>query len=96
VGKDDDLFSKADKDKPDIHWRGKIDPDLLNERLIQSARVEDWIAIYGNLLLALTHPHNKGEAVERVRAFIDNLEDMFLRWKVFNKEQIAEMRKGIL
>lgn len=79
-----------------MNWQNLIRKELVNTKVIKEATFQEWITIYGNLLLALTHPANDGESAERIKQFIRNLEGMFIRWKVLTAEQVANIRKGII
>ncbi len=48
-----------------------------------------WLAIHGNLCLALRHPQNKGASRPLVMKFVKELGDKLLEWKVITEEQLA-------
>jgi len=51
-----------------------------------------WIAIHGNLQLALRHPHNTGPSRTLVLAFVLELGDRLVEWGVLTAEELQLSR----
>jgi len=47
-----------------------------------------WMAVHGNLCLALRHPENVGEARDLVVDFVKRLGRLLVEWGVMTEEQI--------
>jgi len=52
-----------------------------------------WMAIHGNLCLALRHPANLGPSRELVLGFVKNLGRLLVEWGVLTEAQLAAAQK---
>jgi len=52
-----------------------------------------WLAIHGNLCLALRHPQNKGASRQLVMKFVKELGQKLVRWGVITKEELEDAEK---
>jgi len=76
----DDLLANAD-------WQ------RLNKKAAISVPLITWVAIHGNLCLALRHPENVGDSRKLVLNFVKELGQFLVHCKVFTKSQLEAMEK---
>lgn len=68
-------------------------PDLSPDKLLELVLVEEslfvWMAIHGNLCLALRHPANRGASRHYIESFCTKLGQLLIEKGVFTAEEIA-------
>lgn len=52
-----------------------------------------WLAIHGNLCLALRHPQNKGASRQLVINFVNHLGSKLVEWQVITIEELEAAHK---
>lgn len=64
-----------------------------NERATVEAELFVWMAIHGNVLLALRHPHNTGPSSAVLRDFCDNLGNMLVETGLLTQAELDYTNK---
>ena len=52
-----------------------------------------WLAVHGNLCLALRHPANKGPSRQWVLTFVKDLGKALVKWGVITEEELKQTEK---
>jgi len=69
------------------------DLDKLNRKAAISAPLLTWVAIHGNLCLALRHPENVGDSRKLVLNFVKELGRFLVKSGIFTQSQLEAMEK---
>lgn len=72
--------------------------DLVDHELIRAAAAIElplfgWLAVHGNLLLALRHPENAGKSRQLIEDIVAMLEGLFLDSGLLTEEQVLTMHE---
>jgi len=71
----------------------KADLQILKKKAAISVPLITWVAIHGNLCLALRHPENVGDLRKLVLNFVKELGQFLVRCKVYTKSQLEAIEK---
>jgi len=52
-----------------------------------------WLAVHGNICLALRHPQNKGASRRLVEKFVKELGNKLVEWKVITQQELEATEK---
>jgi hypothetical protein len=66
-----------------------LSPDKLLELVLVEESLFVWMAIHGNLCLALRHPANRGASRHYIESFVHKLGQLLIEKGVFTAEEIA-------
>jgi len=69
------------------------DLQRLNKNASISAPLITWVAIHGNLCLALRHPNNVGDSRKLVLNFVKDLGKFLVDCKIFTESQLEAIEK---
>ncbi len=70
-----------------------LDPDLLRERATVELPMITWLAIHGNLCLALRHPNNAGPSRLKIIEAIQVLSGIIIAAGVMTQQEMDEANK---
>jgi hypothetical protein len=70
-----------------------VDLDKARQRVMVEVDLLTWMAVHGNLLLALRHPHNVGLSGQRVQDFVCELGEMLVKEGLLSRAELDHVMK---
>jgi hypothetical protein len=67
--------------------------ELVQKQVSVTTNLLTWLAIHGNLCLALRHPQNRGPSRQYVTNFTKNLGKKLVEWEVITEQQLEATEK---
>lgn len=70
-----------------------LDADLLRQRVTVELPLIAWLAIHGNLCLALRHPQNRGPSRLTCIDALERLAELIIEHGLMTREEMAEAHR---
>ena len=67
--------------------------DMVRKKASVTTNLLTWLAVHGNLCLALRHPANRGASRPHVLKFTKELGKQLVKWGVITQSQLEEAEK---
>lgn len=81
------------RELPEAERTSVPNPEVAKKRLKVEADLLTWMAVHGNLLLALRHPENTGESRRIVAGFVEDIGRMLVVGGIINQEELEFCRQ---